>query len=245
MLCDPPVSHTRSVNRLALYLPTRWEGRRVLRVRFLDGDLAIHRRIMAIEAGPDGWNSASAMRFVFVASGAAEICVTLAPGGSWSHVGSNCLGVPAEQPTMSLGWAHRSDDTELRRVWLHEAGHALGFVHEHGTQQAMTQLPWDWPAFDAWHRARGLDVEDARRRWQEEIIAAPVVAQGRYDPDSIMGYYMPGAWFTDGVTRGGANRLSADDRRLVAEWYGEPSSGPPRTDTDGGDTWLPVIIGSG
>jgi hypothetical protein len=245
MVCVPPPRVLYAAPELALYTPARWDARRVLRVRFLDGDTETQRRIAAIEAGPEGWSSASEMQFRFVEQGEAEIRVTLAEGASWSHVGMGCLGVPVEQPTMQLGWAHRSDDTELRRVWLHEAGHALGFVHEHGTQQAMTQLPWDWPAFDAWHRARGLDVEDARRRWQEEIIAAPVVAQGRYDPDSIMGYYMPGAWFTDGVTRGGANRLSADDRRLVAEWYGEPSSGPPRTDTDGGDTWLPVIIGSG
>lgn len=150
MDCRPPIRF--AAPELALYTPARWDERRVLRVRFLDGDAGVQQRVAAIEAGPEGWNSASAMRFVFGDDANAEIRVTLQPGGSWSYIGTGCLGVARTQPTMALGWAWKSDDTELRRVWLHEAGHALGFDHEHGTALALATLPWDWEGFDAWHR---------------------------------------------------------------------------------------------
>lgn len=194
----------------------------MLRVRFLDGDPEVHARIRDIEAGPEGWSSACGMQFVFTDDPEAEIRVTLASGASWSYLGIGCTYVEANKPTMQLGWAHRSDDIELRRVWLHEAGHALSWNHEHDTYKAVEYFKFDFEAVKKWCKEEDVDYEEWLEDWVKHPIPGTVVDHEWYDPQSIMGYYMPGVWFLDGITRGGANRLSAYDRFKARYTYGPP-----------------------
>ena len=49
---------------------------------------------------------------------------------------------------MNYGWlTPDSDDDELRRVVLHEFGHALGLIHEH--QNPEGGIEWNEPAVKA------------------------------------------------------------------------------------------------
>ncbi len=63
----------------------------------------------------------------------ADIRVAFQQGnGSWSYLGTVCRQIRVDQPTMNYGWlTPDSTDDELRRVVLHEFGHALGLIHEH------------------------------------------------------------------------------------------------------------------
>lgn len=215
---EPPGSE-----RLALLTPHRWPaGMERLRVRFLDGDSRVWARIVEIELGPEGWSSACGLPFEFVRDGFAEIRVTFHEGASWSHYGTICAELPQERPSMNLDLTLDSPTRSVWRKWLHEAGHALGFIHEHGSVRSTREWPWDWPAFEAWHRARGLDLEAAYREWRVDGEPSPLVDHDAADSYSIMAYGAQPEWFTDGVRRGSLGRLSIDDRRRARAWYGPP-----------------------
>lgn len=215
---EPPGSE-----RLALLTPHRWPvGMERLRVRFLDGDSRVWARIVDLELGPEGWSSACGLPFEFVRTGEAEIRVSFEPGACWSHYGTICAELPQERPSMNLDLTLDSPTRSVWRKWLHEAGHALGFIHEHGSVRSTNEWPWDWPAFRRWHEERGLDVEAALREWHCPGPPSPLVDHDAADAYSVMCYGAEGAWFTDGRPRGGSFRLSIDDRRRAREWYGPP-----------------------
>ncbi len=232
ILClSPP-----GVSRLARYKFNVWpEETRKLHVLFMDGDPFQWRRIADWLLGDEGWSAACGMEFVFDQQPNAQIRVTLEPGGCWSHVGNYPL--PLDRPTMQLGWVNAGTrDEEVRRVTLHEFGHALGFIHEH--QQPNAHIPWNMPVV----------VEHYRRimGWTEEMtigqVIAPVAPEavdaGVYDRTSVMHYSFPADFVTDPAFVAPFNtHLSAQDREMAAHWYGPPSV-PPRTRTH-----LPVVFG--
>ena len=52
--------------------------------------------------------------------------------GYWSWIGTEILEIPDDEPTLNLeGFTMGVSDAEFRRVVRHEAGHTLGFEHEH------------------------------------------------------------------------------------------------------------------
>ena len=63
---------------------------------------------------------------------------------------------------MNYGWlTPTSDDDELRRVVLHEFGHALGLIHEHQNPEGGIQ--WNEPAVKA-------DLSGPPNNWDDETI---------------------------------------------------------------------------
>src|SRR5215208_7425623 len=79
-----------------------WTIGRTLRVRFLEGDPALQRRIQEYA---EQWNEYASIRFAFVGDGPAEIRVAFTPGAaSWSAVGTDALLIPIDEPTMNFGW---------------------------------------------------------------------------------------------------------------------------------------------
>ena len=132
-----------------LALPTGklWKPGRVLRVRFLDGDPAIQTKLQPFA---HIWSQHCSIKFVFGDDPDAEIRISFKDRGSWSYVGTDCLGVPKNQATMNFGWLRRdTSDEEYSRVVTHEFGHALGCIHEH--QNPATNIPWDKPKVYAYY----------------------------------------------------------------------------------------------
>lgn len=239
ILCTPPpqaeaVRGSGGGDRLALWTRYKWTDRSELHVRFVDGDVRVWARVATVITSPVGWNYASRMQFVFDQSPTAEIRVSFARGASWSQVGNYVLPLPQSQPTMQLGWLNwDTPEQELRRVTLHEFGHALGFIHEH--ESPNVQIPWDKDAvYDHYWRMSHWD-----KAMVDSQVLSPMTreecAAGTYDADSVMHYGIGAHLVLDRVARGGRTELSAQDRAMAEAWYGPPVVRPPVS--------LPIVYG--
>jgi serralysin len=140
--------------------------------------------------------------------------------GSWSMLGRTCLdGKDRSLPTMNFGWLEAdTPEAEVRRVVLHEFGHALGLIHEH--QNPRGGIDWDREVVIA-------DLSKSPYGWDEETIehnlfrpfAEAEVQATSLDKNSIMIYPIPERWTRDGFSASLNDRLSDDDRRLIRKAY--------------------------
>lgn len=197
---------------------------RELHVRFLEPyDVVIAQRIADIVTGAWGWNAACGMQFVFDQREDAQIRVAFEWGeGSWSQMGTDCLGVPLESPTMNFGWfTRRTGIAEYSRTSLHEFGHALSLGHEH--QSPYLDIPWDKDKVYAYYAKRmgwkkGTVDHNVLNKYKPADVRA---TEG--DPESIMCYLIDPLFLTDtSLIIGGNTELSELDKKLVQEMYGLP-----------------------
>ena len=207
-------------DRGALLNEARWEPNAVIRVRFLEGDDALKRRVREVA---ERWTAPGMadLQLNFIEEGNAEIRVAFAPGkGSWSYLGTVCREIPADKPTMNYGWlTPDSPDDELQRVVLHEFGHALGLIHEH--QNPEGGIKWNEPAVIE-------ELSGPPNNWDEQTIRHNVldhypaedVTSTPVDPDSIMMYPIPASWTLDGFSADMNGDLSEQDVQLIREVYG-------------------------
>lgn len=209
-----------------------WQ-KRTLTVRFLRGDPFVERKV---EYYAKEWTPYSGIVFVFTNSGDTDIRIDFNPeSGSWSYIGACQSDVPQSSPTMNFGWLTPStDDTEYRRVVLHEFGHALGLLHEH--QNPAAGIPWNEEAvYEYYHQTQ---------HWDRQKIKANVLDKystnesnhGEYDPNSIMEYPIPPGLTTNGFQVGWNTELSPEDKRFISQEYGV---NPPV-----GDSVLPTTAAS-
>jgi hypothetical protein len=205
--------------RLAALRAKQWPPhQRVLHVRFLDGDLALHVKVarVAIE-----WSRHCNIRFVFDNAPDAAIRVSFTPGASWSLLGIDALDplIPPAAPTMNLGWLTSATPNDMvAALVLHEFGHALGLVHEH--QSPAAAIPWSHAEVYAYYA--GPPNYWTREEVDRNVFARYAQTQtnhSEFDAQSIMLYPIPGE-FTGGALVVGFNRaLSAIDRAHIAAVY--------------------------
>jgi hypothetical protein len=142
-------------------------------------------------------------------------------GGYWSYVGTDVLGVDKDEPTMNLeGFTMRTSPSEFRRVVCHEAGHTLGFPHEHMRKELVQRIDpaKAYPYFqmtDGWSR-QDVDDQVLSPLHQRTIIGTPV------DQTSIMCYQLPGSITRDGKPILGGTRINETDYRFAAVIYPLP-----------------------
>jgi hypothetical protein len=196
-----------------------WQPGRTLRVRFLEGSPKIRRNVQRFA---EQWTQYANIRFQFVDSGDAEIRVAFKDDGSWSAVGTDALVTQAfkkDAATMNFGWlTESSTDEDYSSVVLHEFGHALGCGHEH--ESPAVDIKWNKPAV---YR----DLGGSPNFWDKATVDHNVF--GRYsrsetkytnfDRESIMLYAFPAAWTLDGQSYHENAKLSALDKKFIAECY--------------------------
>jgi len=117
--------------KMALEAGKKWADGRALGVCFLDGSATQKARVkeQAVK-----WCKLANIKLNFDVNKAdAQIRISfVADDGSWSYIGTDCLGIGKTKPTMNFGWLKDDTDaTEYERVVVHEFGHALGAIHEH------------------------------------------------------------------------------------------------------------------
>jgi len=215
----------RTGRRLALVIETRWplEGM-TLTVQFLDtSSRGLRRRILE---EMNAWSECCNMRFVEVArDGLVRIARLNSPEdmrGYWSYVGTEILGIEPDQPTLNLeGFTLKTDPAEFRRVVRHEAGHTLGFDHEHLRREFIRKI--DRKKAIAYYRdTQGWKPDETIAQVLTPLSERSILGTREADPVSIMCYEIPAEITRDGIAIVGGADLSPQDRAFAASVYPRP-----------------------
>ncbi len=229
-----PSAVRKQANRLAIQenktnkqpgSPTRfWRPGRVLRIRFVDADPQMVRRV--VEAARV-WQQVANIGFEPGEDADAEIRIGFTPGATWSATGTDALVVPQDQPTANFGWLRRSTaSSDLRAVVLHVFGHILGLTHEH--QNPVTGIPWDRAAVYRYYAS--LPAPWTAAQVDRHLFAAyeqDVTQYPAFDPGSVMLLPVPDDFTVGGFTVPWPAGLSTTDVDFVTAQYPFQASSPP------------------
>lgn len=181
----PDLINPRATSReeLALAKFKMWEVGQELRIRFLDGTPNLHQRVIRYATQ---WLNYANLEFNFGNHVEAEIRITFQGSGYRSLVGTDALLRSAPWSTMTLGGLDEETEQEIvRRVVLHEFGHAIGCVHEQSNPSI--DIPWDKKKVYEFYANYGWDKEKVDRNVLKRYSKSDV-EYTHHDPASIMQY---------------------------------------------------------
>jgi hypothetical protein len=179
-------------------------------------------------------------------SGVGEVRVSRGGGGYWSYLGTDVALIPQHLQTMNLeGFTMSSPESEFHRVIRHEAGHTLGFPHEHMRKELVARIDpaKAYPFFLAtqgWDKAT-VDAQVLTSLDDSAIYGTPP------DEDSIMCYQLPGEITFDGQPIRGGTDINPTDYAFAATVYPKfdsvsGSGGTPGVSQDDWDPSLDVEV---
>lgn len=205
---------------IAVVKESAW-GRKgaILTTGFMDNPSAELRR--EIMRHLNMWSKRANVKFV---SSATDPQVRIARltgalwGGYWSYLGTEILGIDADQPTMNLeGFTMRTPLSEFRRVVCHEAGHTLGFPHEHMRSEFVQRID-PAKAYDYFRRSDGWSKKDVDEQVLTPLDKATILGT-RPEATSIMCYQLPGEITVDGNPIEGGINITETDHAFAARIY--------------------------
>ena len=160
--------------RLAVLIGRRWPAGGVrLSVKFMDNPAKDLRARILLHM--NAWGKTANVAFTETrGTGQVRIARLDAPAdmaGYWSWLGTEILEVPEDEPTFNLeGFTMRTPESEFLRVVRHEAGHTLGFEHEHMRAALVSRI-------DRRKAIAYFDLNtDGRRRRPIEQVLTPLAA---------------------------------------------------------------------
>ncbi|KAK7737618.1 hypothetical protein SLS63_002747 [Diaporthe eres] len=166
------------------------------------------------------WTEYANINFTFVDSVEVDVLVGFDPGRSWSSIGTDSSNPSSKnQTSLNLGWIEDGNSEDaIRSVILHEFGHALGMIHEHSSPYA--NISWNK---DHVYKELG----GPPKNWTKDMVDHNVfhlytledTQATPFDPDSIMLYYYPAEWTTDGKGTNWNVQLSALDIEYIKFCY--------------------------
>ena len=211
--------------RIAVMTTKYWGTKGVdLSVGFLDTpSAALKTRIVS---HLNAWGKTANVRFRQT-SGTAQVRIARAggaDGGYWSYLGTDILHIPVNQPTMNLeAFSMDTPESEFHRVVRHEAGHTLGFPHEH-MRRALVNLIDPNKAIKFFKATQGWTDQEVRQQVLTPIEESSLVGT-MADPHSIMCYQIPGSITKSGKPIVGGLDIDASDSTFAAKIY--PKTGAP------------------
>jgi hypothetical protein len=214
--------------RLALDVTRYWgtQGAR-LTVGFIETpDRALRRRILS---HLNAWSRRA--NVAFLESGA-EPRVRIArfsaaeapPGGDgyWSNLGTDVLLIAADQPTMNLeAFTMDTPDSEFHRVVRHEAGHTLGFPHEHMRKAFVARLDRE-KVIREYMRTQGWTRQEVVDQVLTPLEDSSLLGTPEAEADSIMCYEIGGDLTLDGRPIVGGVDITPGDHAFAALVYPKP-----------------------
>lgn len=193
-----------------------WMNGTTLHVRFIGGT-AQQKATAREQAG--WWSDACNLTFAFDDAPGAEIRIAFnSDDGAWSYVGTDCRGIPADQPTMNLGFLDGGTAG-------HEFGHAIGLAHEHQNPQGGIQWNEEVVIRELSQSPNFWDEATARHNVLRKYTVDQINGTA-FDPDSIMLYFFPASWTLNGIATKANEVLSAMDRAFVAGSKMYPKTAP-------------------
>lgn len=202
--------------RLALEKGKFWTNGQALKIRFLEGTREQKDFVKKVSVE---WTKYANLKFEFIESGEADIRILFDEGsGAWSYIGTDCLDIPQNQPTMNLGWLDVG-------VVLHEFGHSLGCIHEHQNPNEPIQWNEQQVIEDLSGPPNFWDYQTIKHNVFDRYTSEQVEASST-DRISVMMYSIPAEWTLNGVGYPGGEELSETDKSFIMEMY------PTLTDTE-------------
>ncbi len=208
-------------DKAALVRASRWNAGDVITISFLDGDAGVQQKVQNAALAWTGPQMAHLTLDFRKNTTKTLVRISFHYSGSWSVIGTTCKQITdMTQPTMNFGWlTPGSADDEVRRVVLHEFGHALGLIHEHQSPDSEV-IQWNRDAVIR-------DLSGPPNNWPLDVIehnmfeayAAKETNFTNLDPQSIMMYPIPSNWTKDGFSVGLNNNLSPTDKKFIHEQY--------------------------
>lgn len=218
-----PVGRAGGRLRLALNTHYRWPVTGVkLTVRFLDSPASDLKKRVLMHM--NAWGKTANVEFV-TTNGNAQVRISRLDepedmAGYWSYVGTQILGITdQDEPTLNLeGFTMKTPESEFKRVVRHEAGHTLGFEHEHMRSELVKRI----------NRAKAIKYFDMTQGWTREetleqvltpLAAKSIMGTTEADPLSVMCYEVPGIITKDGKPIVGGRDINANDYRFAGSVY--------------------------
>ncbi|WP_199732666.1 MULTISPECIES: M12 family metallopeptidase [Corallococcus] len=194
--------------RIALLTSKYWgPATRELTVSFMESAPADLRA--RIVSHLNAWSTSGGISFVET-NGTGDVRISREPGGYWSYLGTDVKLIPTDEPTMNLeAFSMNTPDSEYSRVIRHEAGHTLGFPHEHMRRELVARIDPDkayayFLATQGWDKAT-VDEQVLSPLDDQSIFATPA------DQTSIMCYQLPSSITRDGLPILGGTDINVTD----------------------------------
>jgi len=203
---------------LAVMTTKYWGARGVdLSVSFLDNPSKMLRdRILS---HMNAWSKTANVRFRYTAGRGQVRIARVQNDGYWSYVGTDILSIPLNQQTLNLdSFTMMTPESEFVRVVRHEAGHTLGFPHEHMRKQLVDLIDRQ-KAIAFFGQTQGWTPQEVEFQVLTPLSQGSLIATAHADPRSIMCYQIPGSITKNGQPIIGGTDIVATDRDFIARIY--------------------------
>jgi hypothetical protein len=208
--------------RIVVLVGRRWPAAGVrLSVSFMDSpSQALRSRILS---HMNAWGKTANVLFTETQGrGEVRIARLESPeemAGYWSYIGTEILEIPEHEPTLNLeGFTTRTSEAEFRRVVRHEAGHTLGFEHEHMRSDLVKRIDRA-KAIAYFDRTEGWTPKEVDEQVLTPLVKKSIMGTAESDPLSIMCYQLPGSIMKDGKAIKGGKDINPKDFAFVASLY--------------------------
>lgn len=167
----------------------------------------------------NAWSRRANIRFRYT-SGQGQVRIARVPNdGYWSYLGTDVLRIPLNRQTLNLdSFTMNTRESEFRRVVRHEAGHTLGFPHEH-MRRALVALIDEAKAIRYFGDTQGWTPAEVRAQVLTPLEERSLIATTNADARSIMCYQIPGSLTKNGQPIVGGTDIVASDHAFVSRIY--------------------------